>query len=99
MARHLAPQENWETFIAQIDVSGKDVADIGCGTGWFADSFLRSARSLTLLDGDAKILEKAKERWFRLPAANPNIQFLEANFVEAPLPPDAFDVIGMVKTY
>lgn len=99
MARHLAPQENWETFVATVDVTAKDVADIGCGTGWFSDSFFRAARSVLMVDGDADILEKAKEHWFRRADANPNVRFVEANFVEAPLPVDAFDVIGMIKTY
>lgn len=104
MSRHLAPHTNWEIFIRQIDVTDKEVIDIGCGTGWFADAFFRSARSVTLLDGDAAILAVAKERWFRPPDANPDLRLpklrlIEANFVEVTLPKDAFDVVSMIKTY
>ncbi len=52
-----------------------------------------------MMDSDAGILDKAKARWFKQPNANQNVRFVEANFVETPFPVDAFDAIGMIKTY
>ena len=72
--------------------SGEKVLDIGCGTGTLAIAVARAARGVTVtgLDADASILERARRKAH---AAGVDIGLDRAMSSELPYPDASFDVV------
>jgi SAM-dependent methyltransferase len=71
------------------DVAGRDVVELGCGTGYFGAWLARRGARVTGLDLTPAQLETARrcEARFGL-----GVQFIEANAEEVPLPDASFDL-------
>ena len=71
------------------DLSGKDVADLGCGFGWFA-RFAREqgAASVIGYDLSENMLERA-----RRDTPDKAVQYIQANMEELELPETGFDLV------
>jgi SAM-dependent methyltransferase len=71
------------------DVAGKDVIELGCGTGYFGAWLARRGARVTGVDLTPAQLETARrcEAKFGL-----GVQFIEANAEEVPLPEASFDL-------
>jgi SAM-dependent methyltransferase len=71
------------------DVAGKDVIELGCGTGYFGAWLARLGARVTGVDLTPAQLETARrcEARFGL-----GVRFIEANAEEVPLPDAAFDL-------
>lgn len=71
---------------ARLDVRGKSVLDVGCGTGFFTEFYLRHGARVTGLDIASTSIARLAERF---PAA----RFIQADVSEAPLP-ERYDVVN-----
>jgi SAM-dependent methyltransferase len=58
----------------EVDFAGKRVLDLGCSGGFFSLSVARTARSVTGVDGDARVIEQNREAAKRLGLTN--VEFL-----------------------
>lgn len=81
-----------EPVISRINFDGKDVLEIGCGTGRFTLGYLTRANSILGIDPDSKAIDCLKAQW---PGSLKNglIDFRPGNIVEFSLPKEAFDVV------
>lgn len=70
------------------DIAGKDVLDLGCGTGrWLARLAQLSPKSLTGVDFSAAMLDRAARK------LGTSAQLLRADCVETTLPAESLDVV------
>ncbi len=72
------------------DVAGKDVVELGCGTGYFGAWLARQGAHVVGVDVTPAQLETARrmEGEFRL-----GLEFVEANAEETGLPAESFDLV------
>jgi len=83
------------------DLSGKIVADIGVGTGYFTFKMANSAEKVIAIDVENKFLEYIEERKFELRGA-PTVRKIETRLCEPNDPllkPEEADIALFVDTY
>lgn len=73
---------------AVADWAGRDVLDIGCGSGFHLPRFAATARSVTGVEPHPALTAMAQRRTSRLA----NVQVLTGTAQELPLPPASVDV-------
>jgi SAM-dependent methyltransferase len=71
------------------DWSGRDVLDVGCGTGFHLPAFAADARTVTGVEPHADLLAIARRRTRRLP----NVEVLAGLATALPLQPASVDVV------
>jgi SAM-dependent methyltransferase len=71
------------------DWSGRDVLDVGCGTGFHLPAFAAEARTVTGVEPHADLLAIARRRTRRLA----NVRVLAGLASALPLPPASVDVV------
>jgi SAM-dependent methyltransferase len=71
------------------DWSGRDVLDVGCGTGFHLPGFAAEARTVTGVEPHADLLAIARRRTRRLA----NVRVLAGLASALPLPPASVDVV------
>lgn len=81
-------EEKWEVLKDYVDVRGKKVLEVGCGTGIITEK-LQGAKELTAVDRSRKMIEVAKEKGI-------NAKFLVADAMELPFKDDEFDLVVSV---
>ena len=90
----LARERRWKPrLLAQIGLKpGMRVLDLGCGTGTLAIAVAQAepAAAVVGLDGDPKILARARRK---AAAANADVGFVEGMAQAPPFPPGSFDAI------
>ena len=90
----LARERRWKpALVAQIGLSpGMRVLDLGCGTGTLTIAIARAepAASIVGLDGDLKILARARRK---AAEAGAEIEFVEGMVQDPPLPHRGFDAV------
>ncbi len=69
--------------------AGRDVLDVGCGTGFHLPYFAATARSVTGIEPHGDLLAIARRRTRRLT----NVSVLQASATELPLPAASVDVM------
>ncbi len=74
----------------QLDLSGKNLCDLGCGPGLYAERFAQMGASVTGIDFSQHSLNYAKQQ-------NPSIRYLKADYLADKLP-TGFDVITLIYT-
>ncbi|HEV8601281.1 MAG TPA: methyltransferase domain-containing protein [Patescibacteria group bacterium] len=76
------------TFSRLLDsVKGKAILDLGCGEGTYTDFFAKLGAEVTAVDGSAKMLLLAKEKY-------PDLKFLQADLLKPLSFPDkSFDIV------
>lgn len=80
-----------DPVISSINFDGKDVLEIGCGTGGFTLEYLTRANSILGIDPASEAIDRLKAQWPRS-LQNSLIDFRPANIVDFPLPRQAFDI-------
>ena len=61
-------------------LSGKEVLEVGCGTGYFTRKIAASARSAVGMDYNPDYIAVAREKWPR--SAHPNLEFHVGNIID-----------------
>jgi SAM-dependent methyltransferase len=72
---------------ARLDPAGRDVLDVGCGTGFFTELYLRWGARVTGIDITAVAVERLSVRF-------PQARFLHGDVGETPLA-ERFDVVNV----
>ena len=87
--------EHWHRyhFVAPL-VAGRDVLDIACGEGYGSALIARHAARVTGADISAAAVAHARSRY----AAQPNVQFREADCAALPFADASFDVVVSFET-
>jgi ubiquinone/menaquinone biosynthesis C-methylase UbiE len=85
-------------LIKQIDISGKDVLDVGCGEGSFTFEQLTAARSILGIDPKADSIE-AIQREAPGHLDMSRAEFRVADIKTEPLPEQAFDVVVFSNSF
>lgn len=75
-------------ILSQYDISGRDVLEVGCGSGRITRDLAMHARRVVATDPDIKALERA-----RASIGSDNVEFLEAPAGVPDLPAESFDVV------
>jgi ubiquinone/menaquinone biosynthesis C-methylase UbiE len=76
-------------FVAEDDIRGRDVLDIGCGAGWFESfSLSKGVRTITGIDITEGDLRTAKRH---LNSSNVHLQIASA--IELPFADESFDTV------
>ena len=78
----------WDAMAALADTTGRDVVDIGCGTGFHLPRFAATARSVTGVEPHADLVTLARRRTRRLPTVTVRQGLAQA----LPLPDASVDV-------
>lgn len=78
-------EEKWEVLKDYVDVRGKKVLEVGCGTGIITEK-LQEAKELTAVDKSRKMIEVAREKGI-------NAKFLVADATKLPFKDDEFDLV------
>lgn len=69
----------WNAYLLG-DINGKDVADLGCGTGILGiGASLLGARKVYLIDSDKKVLETAEKNILKVKSESSNVNLLCAD--------------------
>jgi ubiquinone/menaquinone biosynthesis C-methylase UbiE len=76
-------------YFATAFCQGKDVLEAACGTGQGLGLLARSARSVTGLDLDPKLLGLARATY----ATRPEVRLVAGNAEDLPFPEQSFDVV------
>ena len=71
------------------DWAGRDVLDVGCGSGFHLPRFAATARSVTGVEPHAPLVSLARRRTARLGSA---VSVLQGSAEALPVPPASFDV-------
>ena len=77
--------------IGRIDFVGKDVLEIGCGTGRFTLDYLTQANSILGIDPDPEAIDRLREQCPRSLEAS-SVDFCVGDVRDFPLPEGAFDI-------
>jgi 2-polyprenyl-3-methyl-5-hydroxy-6-metoxy-1,4-benzoquinol methylase len=75
----------FEELLAQKDLTGRSVLDVGCGTGWFSQWAAARGARVTSLDIGVRLLAETRRRCPTRPVA--------ADACRLPLLSDTFDVV------
>lgn len=75
----------FDELLADVDLSGQSVLDVGCGTGWFSQWAASRGARVTSLDIGVRLLAKARRRCPTRPVA--------ADACRLPLASDTFAVV------
>lgn len=76
-------------FVAEGDIRGRDVLDVGCGFGWFElFSLSKGIRTITGIDVSESDLETAKHY-----LNSPKVHLRVASAIELPFPDESFDTV------
>lgn len=73
-----------------VDFSGKDVLEIGCGTGRLTWRYAEPAKSILAIDLDEDSIEIARERTPK--KLRPKIAFMATSITDVDLAENAFDI-------
>ena len=80
-----------DPVISQINFAGKDVLEIGCGTGGFTLEYLTQANFILGIDPDGEAIDYLKAHWPK-PLQDSLVDFRPGDIVDFPLPKGAFDI-------
>jgi len=80
-------------LLRQVPSKIERALDIGCGLGLFALKLAERAEIVDALDADAAILKESSTQHNAS-----NISYQQANFLEADLPQDSYDVIVCIAS-
>jgi ubiquinone/menaquinone biosynthesis C-methylase UbiE len=80
-----------DPVIGQINFAGRDVLEIGCGTGGFTLTHLTQANSILGIDPDARAIDRLKAQW-PIPSQDSSVDFRVGDIRDFPLPERAFDI-------
>jgi SAM-dependent methyltransferase len=87
--------ELWRAMGSVVDWSGRDVLDLGCGSGYHLPRFAETARTVTGVEPHRSLVSLARRRTRRLA----NASVLEGVAQAIPLPPDSVDVVHVRWAY
>jgi SAM-dependent methyltransferase len=87
--------ELWRAMGCVVDWSGRDVLDLGCGSGYHLPRFAETARTVTGVEPHRSLVSLARRRTRRLA----NASVLEGVAQAIPLPPDSVDVVHVRWAY
>ena len=94
--RAVDPEQRIETAMRSIaDWAGRDVLDLGCGTGFHLPRFADSARSVVGVEPHPALTALARRRTRRLA----NVTVLEGSAQTVPLPDASVDVVHVRWAY
>ena len=85
----------WRVLASVADWTGRDVLDIGCGSGFHLPRFAATARHVTGVEPHPPLVELAKKRVAGLPAA----EVLAGSAQRLPLPDASVDVAHARTAY
>ena len=94
MERHYSPGRTWETLaraMMQLLQTG-DVLDIASGDGVLAELLAAHARRIVCVDVSVRVVEAARARLARYA----NVEVLQADMHDLPLPAGGFDLVLML---
>ena len=80
-------------LLRQCPVTIYRALDVGCGLGVFAQRLAERAEVVDAIDADSTVVTEAVRG-----SAAPNVHYLAADFLEADLPEDAYDVIVAIAS-
>lgn len=80
-----------DPVISRINFAGKDVIEIGCGTGGFTLEYLKQANSILGIDLDSEAIDYLKAEWSKQ-LQNDRGDFRLGDIVDFLLPKEAFDI-------
>ena len=72
-----------------VDVTGKDVLDLGCSGGYFSFALARDARRVFAIDGDQAVIDRNREAAERMGVTN-------VEFVHAVIRPELIEALPSV---
>jgi SAM-dependent methyltransferase len=79
----------WQAMRERADWAGRDVLDVGCGTGFHLPLFAESARTVTGVEPHEPLAAIARRRVRRLPS----VTVLHGSAAQLPLPDASVDVV------
>ena len=79
----------WQAMRERVDWAGRDVLDVGCGTGFHLPVFAESARTVTGVEPHEPLAAIARRRVRRLPC----VTVLTGSAASLPLPDASVDVV------
>lgn len=85
----------WQVLASVADWAGKDVLDIGCGTGFHLPQFAATARHVTGVEPHEPLVRLARERVAGMPA----VAVLPGSAQRLPLPDASVDVAHARTAY
>ncbi len=92
MAENLPLDDSYEDpVVSRISFAGKDVLEIGCGTGCFTLEYLTQANSILGIDTDSEAIDSLKAQWPG-PLQNGLSDFRPGDIVDFPLVEETFDI-------
>lgn len=77
--------------IGRINFAGRDVLEIGCGSGRFTLDYLTQAHSILGIDPDPEAIDRLREQWPR-PLGGSPVDFCVGDVRDFSLPEEAFDI-------
>ena len=80
-------------LLRQLPATSHHALDVGCGLGDFAKVLAKQVKVVDALDGDQVIISEARKR-----NNMPNINYLQADFLQADLSPNSYDVIVAIAS-
>ena len=94
--RSVDPDRRLEAAMGELaDWTGRDVVDVGCGTGFHLPGWARRARSVTGVEPHPGLARLAARRTTRLP----HVRVLAGTAQRLPLPPASVDVLAARWAY
>ncbi|WP_432932152.1 class I SAM-dependent methyltransferase [Microbispora sp. CA-135349] len=99
--RHADSKPYWNTNVARhpgilraVPEGCGDALDVGCGDGLLARKLTARAKRVTGVDSSPEMIARARE----LSAGQPDITFVEGDFLTAALPAEGYDFVCSVST-
>ncbi|MFC9788044.1 class I SAM-dependent methyltransferase [Rhodococcus sp. NPDC127528] len=86
----------FDTLRAVADWSGRDVLDVGCGTGFHLPLFARDARSVIGVEPHPPLVARARDR---MRATGSAVEVLAGSAERIPLPDDSVDLVHARTAY
>lgn len=86
------------SFLDEMDLSGKNVLDVGFGDGWLIDAKWRQVHAMTAVENNPERAAKAEARWAGTPVAE-KVVFLHANIADMFLPANLYDAAIFVHSF
>jgi predicted RNA methylase len=79
-------------FADQISFDGKDVLEVGSGSGGFTLKYLAGANSILAIDPDSEAMAELQAQWRAQSKDNAKINFLCESITDVSLPRNSFDI-------